>query len=67
MFDQYIIFTEYPDIISVQDLMEMLHISKTTAYRLLHNREIFSFKIGDKYKIPKESVIDYLNEQEFSN
>ncbi len=35
-------------------------IGKTTAYELLRGGEIESVKIGRKYLIPKNSVIEYL-------
>ena len=53
-------FDGYKDIISVKEMQEMLRISRPTAYRLLESEEIFHRKIGKKYIIPKQSVIEYL-------
>ena len=50
----------YKDIISVEELCEILSIGKNTAYRLLKSREIRAIRIGKVYKIPKESVRRYL-------
>lgn len=54
-------FTEYPDIMSVAQVREILQIGKNKIYELLHNNEIKSIRIGCDHKIPKQSVIDYLN------
>ena len=50
----------YKDILSVEDLCEILSIGKNTAYRLLKSGEIKSVRIGKVYKIPKEYLINYL-------
>lgn len=50
----------YKDILSVEDLCEILSIGKNTAYRLLKSGEIKSVRIGKVYKIPKECLINYL-------
>jgi excisionase family DNA binding protein len=54
-------FTDYPDIISVKQLQEMLHIGKNRALELLRNNEIPYIKIGYTFKIPKVHVIEFLN------
>ena len=53
----------YKDILSVEDLCEILSIGKNTAYRLLKAEEIKSVRIGKIYKIPKKYVKEYI----FSN
>ena len=53
-------FSKYPDVVSVSELMDMLHIGKDTAYKLLQSGEIKNIKIGKKYRIPKKFVLEYL-------
>ena len=61
MKQQQPMFTEYPDIVEVDDLRKMLGgISKKLAYRLLAEQEIHSVRVGRTYKIPKLCVIEYL-------
>ena len=55
------LFTNYPDILSVSQLMELLQIGKVLAYKLIVNKKIKALKIGREYKIIKQSVIDYIN------
>lgn len=53
----------YNDMISIKDLCEMLTIGKNTAYHLLKTNQIKAFKIGRIWKIPRESVSDYVLSQ----
>lgn len=54
-------FTSYPDIVSITQMRKMLGgIGVTLAYRLLKQRKIKSLKIGREYKIPKSCIIEYL-------
>jgi excisionase family DNA binding protein len=55
------LFTNYPDILSVSQLMELLQIGKVLAYKLIDSKKIKALKIGREYKIIKQSVIDYIN------
>ena len=45
------IFSEYEDIVSVDDVMKMLHIGRSNVYKLLREKEIKSIRIGVKYII----------------
>ena len=54
-------FTEYPDIVTPKQLMQMLHIGRNKAFKLLNTDEIPSIRIGKSHKIPKIYVIEYLN------
>ncbi|MNW52331.1 Helix-turn-helix domain protein [compost metagenome] len=54
-------FEQYPDVVNVPQLCEMLGgISCKSAYKLLQANRIQHFKIGRVYKIPKIQVIVYL-------
>ena len=54
------LFANYPDVVTVSQLQEMLQIGRNTAYRLVATGKVKSIQIGNKYKIPKCFVIDYL-------
>lgn len=51
---------QYSDIITIDELCEILMIGKNCAYRLLTENKIKAFRIGKKWKIPKSSVADYI-------
>lgn len=58
------IFDNYPDVVTFEQLQEMLgNIGRTLAYKLLQNKEIESFKCGRSYRILKSKVIEYLKRQ----
>lgn len=63
MFTTENIFNEYPNIVTVAQLQDMLNIGRNTAYNLLHSGEIKSIRIGKIHKIPKLNVINYLNKK----
>ena len=50
----------YEDIITIDELCEILMIGKNCAYRLLTENKIKAFRIGKKWKIPKSSVEDFI-------
>lgn len=55
-----VMFSEYPDIVTVKQLQSMLGISRHGAYDLLAEGEIGGIKLGNAYKIPKINVIRYV-------
>ena len=54
------IFIDYPDIVRIEDIQSMLQIGRNSVYDLLKQNLIKSIKIGKKYIIPKQSVIDFV-------
>lgn len=55
-----VMFKEYPDCVSSDELAKMLGIKRTKTYELLKDGTIKSIKIGKDYKISKYNVIAYL-------
>ena len=55
-----LMFTEYPDIVNVEQLQTMLDISRHTAYALIDNGSLPGIKVGKAYRIPKINVIKYV-------
>ena len=56
-------FPDYPDIVTVKQLRDMLGVSWALAYKLISDGEIQAVKIGTSLKIPKVSVINYVTEE----
>lgn len=54
------LFDNFPDIMSVQQVRSALKIGRTAVYRLLESNEIRCFKIGNAYKVPKSSLIAFI-------
>lgn len=59
-----ILFKDYPDILSVKQVSEMLKIGTVLAYKLVKSGELKSRKVGRDYKIPKTAVITFLMREE---
>ncbi|MBR1535044.1 MAG: helix-turn-helix domain-containing protein [Ruminococcus sp.] len=55
------LFREYGDIVSVDDVMTMLHLGRNKVYELLRQGTLKTVRIGKKYIIPKKSVIDFIS------
>ena len=56
-------FKDYPDVVSVDILQEMLGICRKNAYLLVKQNKIHSARVGRSYKIPKLCVVEYLLDQ----
>ncbi len=54
---------EYSEILTVEDVMEILNIGKNAAYDLFRRGEIKCFRLKNRWKVPKQAVIDYINNQ----
>lgn len=52
---------KYNDVLSVDQMCEILHIGRNTAYTLLKTNRVRNIRVGNKYIIPKKSIIDFLN------
>lgn len=55
--------TEYIDMITIDELCDLLMIGRTTAYNLLQSGELKAFKIGKVWKISRASVEQYIKER----
>jgi len=55
-----IVLKKYGDVLSVEELCEVLKLGKNTVYRLLKEKEIKSFVIAGKYRIPKKCVHEFI-------
>lgn len=57
------LFKDYPDVVTIEQVSEMLHIGQVLAYRLVRSGEIRSRKVGRRYIITKQNVIDFVNKE----
>lgn len=59
------LFESYPDIVTIPHVMEMLHIGRTKAYRLLRTGQIWAKRDESGYYIiPKSAVKEYVLKDE---
>ena len=53
-------FNDYPDVLTLAEVCEVLRIGKNQASKILSKGEIQAFKIGGHWKVPKQSIEAYL-------
>ena len=53
-------YLNIPEIMTFNECKEVLKVGKNTLLDLIHNREIEAFKIGNRWKIPRESVEEFI-------
>lgn len=49
-----------PEILTFKECRSLLKVGKNTLLDLLHNGEIGAFRIGNRWKIPKNAVLEYI-------
>ena len=61
MAKQYgLMFRDYPDAVTPEQVQQMLGIGRRKTYDLLKSGELASIRMGRIYRVPKLAVIDYL-------
>lgn len=56
-------FESYDNLITVEEMQQLLGIGKNTAYQLLKENKIKCFRIGRIWKIPKKSIEEFILSQ----
>ena len=51
---------DYPDILTVEGVSEMLGVSTKTVYKLIKEGKIKKRSVGRAFRIPKINVMNYL-------
>lgn len=55
-----LMFPDFPDIVTVAQLQNMLGISRQLTYKLIGDGYIPGVKIGNAFRVPKVNVINYV-------
>lgn len=50
------------DILTTEEIMELLNIGKNALYKLLASGKLKAFRIGRNWKIPRKSVDEYIDD-----
>lgn len=53
----------YKEILTREEVMEILKIGRSTFYKLLHTGELKGFKEGNRYKVPIQSIEEYVDKR----
>jgi excisionase family DNA binding protein len=57
---------ELPLVLRVEDLTQILSIGRNTAYELVRSGKIKSIRIGRSYRITRDSIAEYLAQNQDS-
>jgi len=49
------------EILTREEVMEVLKIGRSTFYKLLQTGELKGFKEGNRYKVPAQSIEEYVD------
>ncbi len=51
------------EILTREEVMEILKIGRSTFYKLIQTGELKGFKEGNRYKVPVESIEAYIDKR----
>lgn len=51
------------EILTREEVMEVLKIGRSTFYKLIHTGQLKGFKAGNRYKVPAESIEEYVEKR----
>lgn len=52
---------DLPLVLRVEDLMPILGIGRNTAYNLVRSGQIRCIRIGQKIRIPRDAVVEFIS------
>ena len=55
-----LMYEQIPAVMTLKECQEILKVGKNTMLESLHTNQIEGLKIGSRWKIPKESVVEFL-------
>lgn len=55
-----IVFKEYPDVLDVKQVSELLGISTKTVYKLIRDGSLSALKVGREFRVPKVVIMKYM-------
>lgn len=50
-----------PELMTIEEVMDYLGLSRTSVYDLLRNGELKGVKIGREWRVKKTDMVDYIN------
>ena len=53
-------YRNIPEVMTFKECQMILKVGKNKLLELLHTRQIEGFRIGNRWRIPKESVVEFI-------
>ena len=55
-----LMYETIPEIMTLRECRQILKVGKNTMLRLIHSGELSAFRIGNRWKVPKEAVLEFI-------
>lgn len=55
---------QYPDVLSIGEVREILGIGRVSVYNLIESHQLYAFRMGRVYQVPKSAVERFLSDRE---
>ena len=52
--------SEYPDILTTEEVCQLLKVSKNTIYKLIHSKQLKAKNVMRHYRIPKSELLHFM-------
>ena len=56
-------YRNIPEVMTFKECQKLLRVGKNTLLELLHTRQIDGFRIGNRWRVTKESVVEFLEQR----
>ena len=60
----YVSYDDIPLIMTVEDLMLILLIGRSTAYKLVRSGKLKTFRVEKQIRISRDSLIEYIKQEQ---
>ena len=56
---------QYPDVLTLHECQQILQVSRGTMLRLLHEIEIPAFRVGNRWRIQRKAMLEFIERDEY--
>ena len=56
---------KYPDVLTLRECQKILQVSRGTMLRLLHEGEIPAFRIGNRWRIQRNEMLEFIERSDY--
>ena len=56
---------QYPDVLTLHECQQILQVSRGTMLRLLHEGEIPAFRIGNRWRVQRKEMLEFIERSEY--
>lgn len=56
---------QYLDVLTLHECQQILQVSRGTMLRLLHENEIPAFRVGNRWRIQRKAMLEFIERDEY--